>query len=667
MGRDERISRRLEAFSKLVEDFDQRLMRAKAKGVWLCPKCFSDNVIRKDRPRPLIGKLGRLKCKDCGHVYREEKLPIDVEAPARIVDQVIDLTVLGLRTEDIHKEVLQRARSYGFRYNFGRTTIYEIREKVVEVLAWLDRFIVVGLLEGIKCDRLECDETFHSKKQSKKLKEYLEGGDNVKPPRFMYVINGISSNRYPLPPVVAEARNKNAFVSYVLRVGPFLRSDPNLINCDQLKQMVNALKLRFPKSNVDTTIRTKHGKTMMGKTAHIERLNRMYRKALPKRVRVWNKSATSHKVYLCRFVNIYLKQHETLGKRVVEALGIPWPRAIETVPDLIYFAKYIQKYASMVLGDEIGIFNSPILGRVVITVNVPTEICSLIKSKIAGNPWVVIGLNAWVPYGNRIKLVEGLNGEPLLNIDVGTELNICFMRVLLEEGRMHLVGDVLAEPYFMIVPLVGGGICALAFEKVWVDAGKVNHYVFDLTENAFLGQIKLLALNHLACEFLRSKGYRPRALWKDVLLANNSDGKVDCAKEVEVPAQDWLGKLSGIIDKLNSVAEHFDASHLLSIAVWVANEILIRRPRPSSIVNVGSDTATLVMFAAFYKVLNEILGVSFSDYCNVVGKLGVDVAKVEEFAGLISVNFEGLCARLFHVKTPLDINFEAYRESVSSL
>ncbi len=672
VGDVERVGAKIERWSALVKEFDQRLAVAKFRGVTLCPKCFSANVVRKDRPKPEIGKLGRLKCKDCGYVYYIEKLPIDVDAPARIVNEIIDLIARGLHVQDVHEHVLQTARDYGFKYSFGRTTIYDILENVVEPLSELDRFVVVGILEGVDCDRLECDETFHNRTQLKRLREYLEGEGEVKAPKFLYLISGLSvSNRYPLPPEVAEARNKNAFTSFVLRVGQFIRGDPETISCDALRQMIDALKLRFQNSHLEIVNRTKHGKISMGKTAHVERLNRMYRKTLPKRRKVWSKGVTFLKANLLRLINIYLRKHKTLGKKVVETLGIPWPN-IETLSDLLFFAKFVQKNAATVLGDEVKIFNSPVLGRCVITINTPPIVYRQIKPKITKDSWIVIGLNSWIPYSERLKLVKSLvNGdiifstrthsEIILNIEVEAKLNIYFMKVVFEEdSRIHFVGDVLAGPHIIVVPLLDGG--ALVLEKVWVDAGKVNHFVFDLTKEDFLKQIKLRAMYQLASDYLSSLGYKPKQkLWENVWFACKSrNDEVRCAKEVDVPSQDHLSRISKHIDFLKAVTDHFNASHLLSIVVWVANETLIRLKRPLSIVDVGSSARELLL-ASLCKVLSELMGVSFSDFCAVVEKLGVDAKKVEEYMAYISLpSFESLLGRLFHVKTPLDSNIQTY-------
>jgi transposase-like protein len=672
VGNVERVQGKMERWSALVNEFDQRLAVAKSRGVTLCPKCFSANVVRKDSPKPEIGKLGRLKCKDCGYVYYLEKLPINVDAPARIVNQIIDLIARGLHIEDVHEHVLQTARDYGFKFSFGRTTIYDILENVGEPLRELDRFIVVGLLEGIDCDRLECDETFHNKKQQKKLREYLEGEGEVKAPRFLYLINGLSvSNRYPLTPEVAEARNKNAFTSFVLRAGQFLRGEPETISCDELKQMVSALKLRFPNGHLEIVNRTKSGKTSMGKTAHVERLNRMYRKALPKRRKVWGKSVTFRKANLLRLINIYLRKHETLGKKVVEMLGISWPN-IETLSDLIFFAKFVQKNAAAVLGDEIEIFNSPILGRCVITINTPPTVYRLIKPKIAIDPWMVIGLNSWVPYSERLKLVKSLvNGDVIcsapapskiiFNIEAEAKLNTYIMKVVFEEdSRIHFVGDVLAGPYIFVVPLLGGGV--LVLEKVWVDAGKVNHFSFDLTEEDIHKQTKHMVMDQIAGEYLSSIGYKPRRkLWKNVWFARKShNNEVRCAKEVDVSPQDHLSRISKHIDVLKAVADYFNASHLLSLVFWTSNETLVRLKRPHNIVDAGSNARELLL-ASLCKVLNALMSVSFTDFHAVVEKLGVDGNKIKEYMAYISLpSFESLWGRLSCVKAPLDSNIQTY-------
>jgi len=69
------------------------------------------------------------------------------------------------------------------------------------------------------------------------------------------------------------------------------------------------------------------------------------------------------------------------------------------------------------------------------------------------------------------------------------------------------------------------------------------------------------------------------------------------------------------------------------------------------------------MLASLYKVRHQVMGVSFTDFCSVVEKMGVNVEKVKEH--MVRIPLQRLVGRLFHMKTPLDSNVQAY-ETASS-
>jgi len=108
---------------------------------------------------------------------------------------------------------------------------------------------------------------------------------------FHYIINAVSPDmKYPLPPEVAEFRNKNAFFSFVLRISP----------SDELRPLVSSIRLFFPTGGIETTKRTRFGKKGMGKTAHVERYNRTLRGALRKRKKIGAKRIASNLANLSR-------------------------------------------------------------------------------------------------------------------------------------------------------------------------------------------------------------------------------------------------------------------------------------------------------------------------------------------------------------------------------
>jgi len=176
---------------------------------------------------------------------------------------------------------------------------------------------------------------------------------------FHYIINAVSPDmKYPLPPEVAEFRNKNAFFSFVLRISPYLRGDPRIVRSDELRPLVSSIRLFFPTGGIETTKRTRFGKKGMGKTAHVERYNRTLRGALRKRKKIGAKRIASNLANLSRIKDIYIKPHPSLGgRRTIETLGIDWPENIHTYSDLVLFAAYVKKNAGRVLADEIAIFD----------------------------------------------------------------------------------------------------------------------------------------------------------------------------------------------------------------------------------------------------------------------------------------------------------------------
>lgn len=101
---------------------------------------------------------------------------------------------------------------------------------------------------------------------------------------------------------------------------------------------------------------------------HIKRLNRMYRKAIPKRKKIGGKGVIYYLASLVKLMNTYLCKHQTLRKRVIEKLNVPFPQSIKTPSDLIFFASYIKQNSRDILGDEYETFMNPIFGRCVFTI-----------------------------------------------------------------------------------------------------------------------------------------------------------------------------------------------------------------------------------------------------------------------------------------------------------
>jgi len=173
VDREERIRSKLKRWSEVVREFDRKLEIAKKRDVWICPRCFSVNVVKRDRQDLRNGKIGRLKCKDCGYTYRREKLPLSLELPARIVNQILRMRARGSDPSDVCEEVKETAYDYGFRFKISRTETYNVEEKATKLISWLDRFVAVGLLEGVPCDIIEVDEIFQHKIHRRILEDFF--------------------------------------------------------------------------------------------------------------------------------------------------------------------------------------------------------------------------------------------------------------------------------------------------------------------------------------------------------------------------------------------------------------------------------------------------------------------------------------------------------------
>ncbi|MEM0095886.1 MAG: hypothetical protein QXZ25_06125 [Candidatus Bathyarchaeia archaeon] len=665
VGRKERIEKKLGAYSRLVEDFDSKLENARAKGIWLCTQCFRDNVIELNDPRQRVGFLRTFKCQDCGHIFKDGDLPQDlgIEANAKIVNQIIRLSVRGLKNvKDIHDEVVETAYDYGFNLDIGRTTIYDIRRKIARLLKWFDRFIIVGLLEGISCERLEVDEIFQSRLHRRMLQKYLEGMDGGKP-RFYYLINAISQrNRYPLPSDVAEARNKNAFLNFVLKIGVYLRADPITVNSDELKPLTGALELRFPRSNIDTTKRTKHGKIGMEKVAHVERLNRTYRKAIPKHKKLGKRSIINDLAVLVRVLKTYLWKHETLNKRVIEVLGVPFPKSIRTPSDLILFASFIKQKSNAILGDEYEIFESPLLGRCVFTIQFePATFFHLIGRCVAEGHYLVLILNAWVPAEERKKIVESFLKSRELVVELPLRFNIYKVEIIHEKEKnlIHIVGDIPAGVYTIVLPIwKANEPSILYFDTVWVDPGKVNHFLFRFNSEDFIRQFTVAFVEKLVDP--------DGKIYGNVFLAPrmNHEGEISCPKEVHVPKQEQVETIAPYINELKEIADEYDATHIVGLAVWAANESLTRTPRPHTI-DVNPNNRNWLL-AAFYVVLRELVtNIKFEEYAKVLEKKGINPTPIFELKEKIRLkNIEMLERRLMQTKTYLGNAFARHHENL---
>mgnify|MGYP000017517782 CR=1 FL=1 len=638
VDREERIRSKLERWSKVVREFDWKLEIAKKRDVWICPRCFSVNVVKRDRQDLRNGKIGRLKCKDCGYVYRREKLPLPLEVPARIVNQILRMRAIGSDPSDVREEVNETAYDYGFRFKISRTETYNVEEKAVKLINWLDRFVAVGLLEGVPCDTIEVDEIFQHKNHRRIFEDFLEGehaegGFAERKQNFYYIINAVSPDmKYPLPPEAAEFRNKNAFFSFALRISPYLREDPENVRCDELRQLVSTMKLLLLSSKIESTKRTPFGKKGMGKTAHIERYNRTLRGTLRKRKKIGAKRIASNLANLSRIKDIYIKPHPSLGgRRTIETLGIDWPKNIRTYSDLILFAAYVKRNAERVLGDETAIFNNPFIGRLILTLEYFPKIFKKTFS-------CLICISAWNPFHERVKTLKEFFEWRIL----GTA-NRIYRRVYeakiaddRKAKRIHMISDLVGGVYFILLPFMyRNKLAVVCFPAVRVDPGKINHYEFKIGIREVFDEVRLnLLLSIHISKFKKRWNLKVgENLWA-ARRAKLDPKKPHSAFDVQIKPQKWIQYLDQHLQILRQVAEAYDAEHLLSLALSVAEDFLARENK-RLIESQGYRALSNkeLLLAAFYRVLDEILGVSLDDYMKTLTKLGIAI-HTEKFIDL---------------------------------
>jgi len=638
VDREERIRSKLRRWSEVVREFDWKLGIAKERDIWICPRCFSVNVVKRDRQDLRKGKLGRLKCKDCGYVYRREKLPLPLEVPARIVNQILKLRSRGLSPSDVCEEVNEAAYDYGFRFKISRTETYNVEEKATKLISWLDRFVAVGLLEGVPCDIIEVDEIFQHKIHRRILEdffegEHAEGGFMGRKRNFHYIINAVSPDmKYPLPPEVAEFRNKNAFFSFALRISPYLRGDPETVRSDELRQSVSSMKLFFLSSRIESTKRTRFGKKGMGKTAHVERYNRTLRGALRKRKKIGAKRIASNLANLSRIKDIYIKPHPSLGgRRTIETLGIDWPKNIRTYSDLILFAAYVKRNAESVLDDETTIFNNPFIGRLILTLEYGPEVFeNFIEYSICISPW-----NS---FHKRVKTLKEFFERRTLRIDNRIYRGVYEAKIVDDRKakRIHIILDLVGGVYFILSPFIyGDKPAAVCFPAVRVDPGKINHYEFKIGMTEVLGHFRLdMLLSKYISEFKKRWNLKlGENLWV-ARRARLDPKKPHSAFDVQIKLQRWIRYLDQHLPILRQVAEAYDADHLLSLALSVAEDFLARENK--RLIENRGCMALLnkeLLLAAFYSVLGEILGVSLDDYMKTLTRLGIAI-HTEKFIDL---------------------------------
>lgn len=680
---DERIRRKKERLAKVVKEFDEKLETMYRNEAWMCPQCFGVEFTIVEEDKPEEGVLGRLICKTCGHSVRKESLPISTEFPARVVNQVVRLASKGLEVEDIRDEVIKTAWDYGFNFNITRDSIYRILEEYRKSVLWTDRFYIVGVLEGIYWSTIGLiimDEIFQRRIHRKLLNEYFESEHDKKISNFRYIITGIEVNtNYPFPPEPAEARNKGAFLSFALKIAPYIRDHSKVkFRSDDLKSATSALRLIYPESEIEVINRSEKRGKDLGKLSHIERLNRAYRDPLPKRRKFGSVKILDQRVTAKRSFIAYIEQYG--GYKVVERLGLPWPKNIKRPSDLILFTKFLYSRAREILGDEYEIFENPAVGRLVLTLEVDAlEENSLylfkgLKAIADAGKCNLVYCGSWINYHEINKCIDYLVQEHHSPLQFSPSI-ITYVdpraRIIRNGNRIYIVSDMFAGDYLvlLLVPFFIRSIPAgstkktymlICFNNIKVNPGRVNQYGFKLnkdsviTKNALLTYLKepLVQFSLFLPKEVEYKNFTTDRLLRyihryikryimkyieKIWLPSRADLRYENEAPVEVndlEAPPWIQAVSPYIELLRKVGEAFGALHLVHLTFGLAKEAMN---------NAATNTFDFIDFkpeillAAFYVILNLLLGISEKDYFNELEKI---LSKTNKMTGKEAIKKE---------------------------
>jgi ribosomal protein L37AE/L43A len=503
-------------WQKIVEDYDKKCEEARAKGVEVCPRCYSTYVIKKEKT------VRHYKCKRCNYKFKSGHIP-GLNTPARVVGLLLNAIKDGLgpemAAEHLHDDLLVLDSDK----KLVKSAVYGIEEKVLADPRWLDGFIFGNLMEGVKVKVLEVDEIFQHRLRHKRQIQDMFYNKNKKDMDFLYVINAVALEPcFPLRPLAVYARDDLAFMQYAGEMACRVLQ-PEEIHSDDLPQWKTALKSFFPRSNhvVVTRSKKKGGfwvKDNISLTVHIERANRALRKTIKKGKKFGALRSLQNAADLNYFHRVFLDRSK--GKTVVENLGLAWPKNVRTFTDLSKFARYVRALvtnssmkpeeeimAPESLLEKVSLIGGPI-GKLVINVKILPPF-----NEMKFQEPVALVLNNSLPAPKRGKIfLEFLRGRihedlyqaPFTLVEVFQDAFSARLTMSLMNGTYTVVVRLFPQKEEGLLP------CFVIFDNLLVVNGKINVYNFklsrdeimaktwmDIVRELFLGedpmQIKLLA------------------------------------------------------------------------------------------------------------------------------------------------------------------------------
>lgn len=505
LDRNERVSEQLKRWGRLVDEFDEKLKIVHDRGNQLCPRCFSTDVVRKDKGNLRIGKRGRFQCNKCSYKFQRGKLPLRTELPNFFVNTILTLAKSGLSPWDTTECANEIIVGFDHLFRASRGAIYNIEAEAVKLFEKLEKLI--GVLEGLPSQTLEVDDAFqHQRKKGKKIIESFHENPEFffkenKKKNFYYTVVALDlESRYWLPFEVLEARDLKGFHNVALKIRRYLQDDPPNIRCDKLKPQTSALREIFSKSQINEVERRREGKKTWKErlelTAHVERLIRTHRKVAKKRMKFGTRLCLYYKINLKRMSYNLFEVHKTLGKRPIENLGIPWPKNVRTWSDLIFFTSYaLRNREKILLNPEL--FDEPCYGKLIISMK--GKLLSASKqSETYGIDINGPSIESCIPgtfpmfsYQERNKLIKEVTRYVRFRTQYYPETDKYSIHVNFFfqpqhcANRLHIVSERIPAglhdlfiPYFSMDPTVGYKV--LFFPGIRIHAGKVNHYHYTL-------------------------------------------------------------------------------------------------------------------------------------------------------------------------------------------
>jgi hypothetical protein len=521
---------KLNWWQQVVDEWETIWHNATFRGVEICPQCFSYNVIKKDKADWVRRKFRRFMCRNCKppHKFREYDVP-GLELPSFMVDFLLNARLDGDGAIDSANHA--RRDCYAIKYPFppSEKVMYNVENKVLDELLWLENLVEYCLLEGVALASLQFDEIFQKKRHLRELAEAFlqwdlantsdEGCNRTKKDEiFYYVITakGVNPN-HAMIPMVASSRDKLAFLMQAYQVSSRLRNDPVETRCDDLAAAETAIKIMFPDSKLEVTPRTKAKKNkwwkLFGKTNHVENLNRMLRKTIQKGKKFSSAKMLQNAALLNYFYHLFLCEHESLGgKTCLQYLGLPWPSCVKTFSQLYLFARFVKMRASSseIMRDQVSRLESH---EGVLVIGLKGELLQNVRMGFAS---YAVCLNNTIPPSERDKILSDLFLHNVVR-DVGYTKLVLPLEVInktsngMNETYLVIKGAEIGR-HTIIVPLVKSSINfdSLAFGNIKAHAQRINEYYYLWDYEEMLHQTLKEAAERYARNIL---GLRQIPIW----------------------------------------------------------------------------------------------------------------------------------------------------------